>query len=56
LKRLELYAELVEQAAAPLGGLWDNGVTALQLGDEAEIELATVSASLAWWSKLVEAL
>jgi len=55
LKRLGLYAELVERATAPLGGVWAEGATALQFKDEAEIGPATVQAALAWWEGLVSA-
>jgi predicted nucleotidyltransferase len=56
LLRLALNGKLVERAAAPLGGLWVEGATALQFQEGAEIEPATVQAALAWWSNLVNTI
>ena len=53
LKRLVRYSELVARAAAPLGGVWAKGTTALQFQDEADIEPATIRAALGWWEGLV---
>ena len=57
-RKLHLYEELAAKTADPLGGVWQEGTTALKIRPEAEAksDLAEVTRSaLDFWETLVEA-
>jgi hypothetical protein len=51
--KFELYRRLAEVALAPVGGLWQEGTTAIQLRGETQWQPDTVDNALAFWQELV---
>ncbi len=54
-QRFEMYAQLVERAAAPWGPVWAEDATTLQWRDDAAVGPASVQAALAWWGEMIAA-
>lgn len=52
-RKFELYRRLAELALAPIGGLWQEGTTAIQLRSETACQPDTVDNALAFWRELV---
>jgi hypothetical protein len=52
-ERFRLYAQLTEQALAPLGSPPAEGATMLEFEHDADVQLETVSAAFAFWDALL---
>jgi predicted nucleotidyltransferase len=52
-RKFELYRRLADTALAPLGGLWQDGTTAMQFRGDTEWQPDTVDSALAFWRELV---
>jgi hypothetical protein len=52
-RKFELYCRLAEVDLAPVGGLWQEGTTAMQLRGETQWPPDTVDNALAFWRELV---
>jgi predicted nucleotidyltransferase len=52
-RKFELYRRLAELALAPMGGLWQDGTTAMQFSGDTEWQPDTVGNALAAWRELV---
>jgi hypothetical protein len=51
--KFELYRRLASIALAPMGGLWQEGTTAMQLRGDTQWQPDTVDNALAFWRQLV---
>ncbi|MDQ3705228.1 MAG: nucleotidyltransferase domain-containing protein [Chloroflexota bacterium] len=52
-RKFELYRRLADIALAPLGGLWQDGTTAMQFRGDKQWQPDTVDKALAFWQELV---
>ena len=52
-RRFELYRQLAALSLAPLGGLWPEGSTAIQVEAGADAQLETIERGLHFWESLV---
>lgn len=52
-RKFELYGRLADIALAPMGGLWQEGTTAMQLRGDTQWQSDTVDNALAFWRELV---
>lgn len=52
-RKVQIYEQLAALTLAPVGGLWPDGATAIQLAIGADGELPPGAAALAFWESLV---
>ena len=52
-RKVQLYEKIAELALAPIGALWDDDATAIELRTEGDIQPEQLQAAFAWWEHVL---